>query len=261
MRITKEYIKQGQYKTTGYLQARIELHTLFSSYSFHSWVRSKLPITRPARVLQVACGTGQFMAENYYKFPVGSTFVLTDVSEAMIRRCEERLTFMRSAEFQVCDFETLPFPPESFDIVLAHHCIYHADHEKSLPELKRVLKADGFVSVTTNSESHMLNVFELGIRLSPQFPRDRHIDTFVEEKADKILAKHFQTVQKYVSTDVLKVTDASFVTGFIRSEIEARRTGVDEDFYEKYTREVDEVIREKCFYEIPKRSPLYVCGK
>ncbi len=261
MRITKEYIKQGQYKTTAYLQTRIDLHTLFSNYSFHSWIYSKLPITRPARVLQVACGTGQFMAENYYKFPVGSTFVLTDVSEAMVRRCEERLAFMRNVTFQVCDFETLPFPDESFDIVLAHHCIYHADHEKSLPELKRVSKVGGFVSVTTNSASHMLNVFELGIRLSPQFPKDRHIDTFVSEKADKILAKHFPKIQKSVSRDVLKVTDASYVTGFIRSEIEARQTGVGEDFYEQYTRNVDEVIREKCFYEIPKISPLYVCSK
>ena len=261
MQITKEYIKEGQYKTTNYLQTRIDLHTLFSSYSFHSWVCSKLPITRPVRVLQAASGTGQFFAENYYKFPVGSSFVLGDISDAMIRRCQERLAFMDQAEFRVFDMEDLPFPDDSFDVVLAHHCIYHTNPEKTLSQLKRVVKKDGFVSITTNSSRHMLNVFELGMSLSPDVPRDRHIDAFVEEKADEILPRHFTSIQKSVSNDVLKVTRPEFVTGFMRSEIEARDPGVGEDFYERYNAEVEAVIRQKCFYEIPKISPLYVCRK
>lgn len=261
MEITKEYIKEGQYKTTDYLAFRIELHTLFSNYSFHSWVYSKLPVTRPVRVLQAATGTGQFFAENYYKFPVGSSFVLGDISQAMIDRSKERLKFMENTEFRLCDMESLPFDDDSFDVVLAHHCIYHTNPLKTVPELKRVVKRDGFVSITTNSQKHMLNVFELGMKIDPNFPRDRHIDPFVSERADEILPKYFSQIEKSVSNDVLKVTRPEYVTGFIRSEIEARQPNVRPDFYDLYNAEVEAVIREKHFYEIPKISPLFVCRK
>ena len=107
----------------------------------------------------------------------------------------------------------------------------------------------------------MLNVFELGMKIDPNFPRDRHIDPFVSERADEILPKYFSQIDKSVSNDVLKVTRPEYVTGFIRSEIEARKPNVRPDFYDLYNAEVEAVIREKHFYEIPKISPLFVCRK
>ena len=259
MEITKEYIKNQQYKKTDYLQSRINLHNCFSNYSFHRWVYSKLPITKPVKVLQVGCGIGQFWAENYYKFPKASEIILTDISQAMIKECEQRLSFMENTEYLVRDADKLPYPDNSFDIVMAHHIIYHTDITKSMSEISRLIKKDGFASITTNSEKHMLNVFEVGQKLSPNFPKDRHIDTFVEEKADNILASYFKDIKKFVSIDTLKVTDASFVTDFIRSEVEARQTGLGEDFYQEYNLEVNNIIKKNVFYEIPKRSPLYIC--
>ena len=49
-----------------------------------------------------------------------------------------------------------------------------------------------FVVSLTNSEKHMLNVYEIGRSLDKNFPTDRIIDTFTEEIADKMLPKHFK---------------------------------------------------------------------
>ena len=62
--------------------------------------------------------------------------------------------------------------------------------EKAFREIKRVLKQDGYATITTNSARHMRVVYDIGKRLDPNFPTDRIIDSFTEEIADEILPKN-----------------------------------------------------------------------
>jgi ubiquinone/menaquinone biosynthesis C-methylase UbiE len=107
-------------------------------------------------------------------------------------------------EFRVADIENLDFDDNSFDIVMAHHVIYHASNkDKALKELKRVVKNDGMVTVTTNSDSHMLNVYAIGRELDDNFPTDRIIDSFAEEIADTMLGDYFSSVNNPVCWKVI----------------------------------------------------------
>ena len=82
---------------------------------------------------------------------------------------------------------------------MCHNVIYHAqDKNNALNNLQKCLKdhSNSFCSITTNSEKHMLNVYEIGRNLDKNFPTDRIIDSFTEEVADKMLPKHFKFEKK-----------------------------------------------------------------
>lgn len=259
--LTKEYLKNLQYGTTKNLEARIKIHQLFSTNpeSFHAWIGKLLPIDGPIDILEVGCGTGVFWKENLHRLPEGSTLTLTDLTEAMIEKTKTNFSapFVR---IELADVESLPYADDSFDMVNAHHVMYHTqDKSKAFAQIKRVLRPEGRVTVTTNSERHMRNVYDIGKQLDPSFPTDRIIDSFTEEIADAFLPEHFSGVEKHVQEDLLKVDDVVFLMDYVASGVTPRGTEVTEDFYERYAAIVKKEIDEKGYFGIPKRSPLYIC--
>lgn len=259
--ITKEYLKELQYGTTKNLEARIKIHQLFSTnpQSIHAWAGELMPIDGPVDVLEVGCGTGAFWKENLSRLPEGSTLTLTDLTEAMIEKTKSNVEgpFIR---YEVAEIESLHYDDDSFDIVNAHHVIYHTnDKAKAFAEIKRVLRPSGYLTITTNSERHMRNVYDIGRQLDPNFPTDRIIDTFTEEIADDILEKHFSRIEKHVQEDTLKVDDVKFLMDYVASGVTPRGMEVADNFYERYAAIAKKEIDDKGFFGIPKRSPLYIC--
>ncbi len=259
--ITKEYLKNLQYGTTENLDARIKIHQLFSTNpeSFHAWIGRHLTLTKPVDVLEVGCGTGIFWRENLHRLPEGSTLTLTDFSQAMVDKTRANLGDTR-AKVEIADVEHLADGDESFDVVNAHHVIYHAeDKPRAFSEIKRVLRPDGFATFTTNSQVHMFNVYEIGRRLDANFPTDRIIDSFTEEIADEMLPEFFGDVEKYVQEDMLEVTDIQFMLNYVASGVKPRDMSVGDDFFERYAALVQAEMDEKGYFGIPKRSPLFIC--
>jgi len=259
--ITKEYLKNLQYGTTANLDARIKIHQLFSSdpESFHAWIGSHLTLTKPVDVLELGCGTGIFWKENLHRLPEGSTLTLTDFSPAMVEKTRTNLGDA-AAKVEIADVEHLAYNDDSFDVVNAHHLIYHAeDKTRAFSEIKRVLRPNGFATVTTNSQLHMFNVYEIGRRLDPNFPTDRIIDSFTEEIADEMLPGFFGNIEKHVQEDVLKVTDIQFLLDYVASGVKPRDMSVGDNFFERYAAIVSKEMEDQGHFAIPKRSPVYIC--
>ncbi len=259
LEINKQYLKGNQYASSANLDARIAIHKFGSGESFHAWIWNQLDITSPVSILEVGCGSGAFWKENLTKLPEGSSLVLTDFSEGMVEKIRESIKG-NNIEFSVADIENLDFDDNSFDIVMAHHVIYHASNkDKALKELKRVVKNDGMVTVTTNSDSHMLNVYTIGRELDDNFPTDRIIDSFSEEIADTMLGDYFSSVNKIANDDLLKVTDLDVMINYVKSGVEPRNIKVSPDFYSRYSDIVRKDIERKGYFGIQKRSSLYIC--
>ena len=259
--ITKEYLRNLQYGTTANLDARIKIHQLFSTNpeSFHAWIGRHLAFTGPVDVLEVGCGTGIFWTANLARLPEGSTLTLTDFSEAMVEKTRAKFSG-RAVKVEVADVEDLPYDDDSFGIVNAHHIIYHTDDKaRAFSEIKRVLRPDGFVTVTTNSERHMRIVYDIGRQLDPNFPTDRIIDNFTEEVADEMLPKYFSSIEKHVQEDLLKVDDLRALIDYVASGVTPRGMKVADGFYERYAAIAKKDMDEKGYFGIPKRSPLYIC--
>ena len=59
-------------------------------------------------------------------------------------RGAEKLADVRGAKFECADIQNLPYPDESFDVVIANMMLYHVpDIARGLSEVRRVLRRDG----------------------------------------------------------------------------------------------------------------------
>lgn len=103
------------------------------------------------RVLDIACGTG---IPSLLVAPIilpGGTVTGVDLAPGMVelskKKAEQR--GIKNAEFREADGESLPFPDDSFDVVLCNHGLEHmTDKQKAISEMRRVLKKGGVLGLT-----------------------------------------------------------------------------------------------------------------
>ena len=103
------------------------------------------------KVLDVACGSGYgtyFMARNGAQLVTG-----IDISEEVINYCQKCYR-NKNLAFEVMDATDLKFPDNSFDVIVSFETIEHlSDHDLFLTELKRVLKPQGVVIISTPNKA------------------------------------------------------------------------------------------------------------
>ncbi|MFI9388294.1 class I SAM-dependent methyltransferase [Kutzneria sp. NPDC052558] len=215
-----------QYRTTGRLSARIELHRYGTNPTpWHDWVRGRLPSGR--RVLEVGAGTGAL-------WPSKPDFqvVPTDLSAAMC-------TTLRGKGFATarCSADALPFATGSFDGAVACHMLYHVgDPARGIAELRRVLRPGGWLVATTNGAGHMAELWEIAVRVGLPMSFPEAVDlSFRAENAIELLSAEFDDVTMIRYEDELRVPAAEPVVAYLAScvdrdltedELSALRAGV-----------------------------------
>ena len=108
-------------------------------------VREIADDSRPVKVLDVACGTGDFTIEIAQKVAAGSEVIGVDISEGMMEIGKEKIHKAGvSAELHVADCEALPYDANTFDRISVGFGVRNFEHlELGLSEMFRVLKPDG----------------------------------------------------------------------------------------------------------------------
>ena len=97
------------------------------------------------RVLECACGTGLITAAVAGKC---RELVATDYSEGMLKQTRKKCGSFSNVEIRSADILNLPFPDESFDVVIAANVIHLLDDPyKALSELDRVCRPGGKLNV------------------------------------------------------------------------------------------------------------------
>jgi len=95
------------------------------------------------KVLEVGCGTGRFSEEI---MGYGGQLTVLDIGPKLVEKVVGRL----GCEGKVGDACNLPFPDDSFDIVVSSECIEHTlDPEKAIAEMCRVCRTGGTICLTT----------------------------------------------------------------------------------------------------------------
>lgn len=99
----------------------------------------------PVKVLDVACGTGDFTIEIAKKISAGSEVIGVDISEGMMEIGKEKMLKAGvTAEMTVADCEALPYDQNTFDRIAVGFGVRNFEHlDLGLREMCRVLKPDG----------------------------------------------------------------------------------------------------------------------
>lgn len=116
-----------------------------------------------SRVLDVGCGSGEFLA---LLDRAGAVTAGIDPAPAMVELARARVPV---ADLRLGYAESLPWPPKTFDVTTAVNALQFADDtHAALVELKRVTVPGGFLAIANwaEGERNDLNVIETAVAAS-----------------------------------------------------------------------------------------------
>ncbi len=281
-----------QYKNSGNISARIDLHKnysinkkgwfpwLFDEIGFKDYIEShKADVKKkPGKhniitVLEIGCGNGALWRENLKKIPEDLHIVLSDVSLGMINDAENSLKkaagksaklnslLENNFEFMEFDSNIIPFEDESVDIVIANHMLFYFDKpDKVLSEVKRVLKKGGFLFASTYGSRHMKEITDLVKEFDDRIAlaaKDLYL-IFGLDNGEKILKKYFTNIEKNLYDDYLYVDKAEPLLEYIMSCHGNQRRYIPDKykefkaFVEKKTKKGFKITKESGFFKARK---------
>ncbi len=104
----------------------------------------RIAARRPARVLEIAAGTGALTRSLAARLPGDARIVATDLNQPMLDRNRMRLSEDPRLSWQPADGQALPFEDGSFDLVAAQFgAMFFADKRQGFAEARRVLRDGG----------------------------------------------------------------------------------------------------------------------
>lgn len=254
------FLKNEQYKNSVNLDARIELHRLFSSnpYGWMRWIFDRLLILpADAKILELGSGTGLLWKENSARIPSAWDITLSDFSAGMLDSAWRNLIVIgRAFQFKEIDAQQIPFPDETFDAVVANHMLYHvSDRPKALTEIKRVLKTGGRFFATTVGENHMKEKAAWIRKVDSSKQPVSFSVAFTLENGLAQLKSFFPNTSVSRYEDNLHVTALAPLTAYLRSGLSASE--LSEDEFTKLQNELENELKEKGKIFITKDSGLF----
>lgn len=255
------------------LKAKHDGTKMVSGRSLETWALGLVPVKAVAKILDAGCGWGRFT------WPLIETFALTstnvtgiDTSLGMLETAaEEGQRRRRRPAFASADIQALPFPPGYFDAAMANHVLYHLpDIHKGVGELARVLKEDGWLLATTNSDDVQVPVLEFHYaaldELSIGHNSGGH-SSFSMENGGEILGAGFSNVDRHFFDDETRYTSADQFLASYKTIGRYRNLLAREDINPEKKRQLQVLVRQRAEEVISRtgelRSPVrmgaFVC--
>ncbi len=161
-------------------------------------------------VLDLGCGFG-FMAEKMVEMTAPGVRITG--MDACKENEEAFLSVFqragREAEFLLYEIsDSLPFDPESFDLVISSYSIYF--FPGIIPDVARVLRKEGLFLVITHSRSSFTGLYEaMGIsRKDSEIPR--LLRAFSAENGEEKLSRSFRDIERIDFPNTLSFTERDF---------------------------------------------------
>lgn len=259
-----------QYKDASNLDARIALHTRFSTAktNWYRWLFDHFRLPHDARVLELGCGPAKLWRENLDRIPDWN-ITLTDASPGMLEEAKAYLEDApRAFSYEVVDVQEIPFADASFDAVIAIHMLYHVpDQPRALREIRRVLRPGGRFYASTNGRAHMKEVGDLAAHFAEGVMLERirsahTLNSFRLEDGLEMLSGYFTDVTLHRRESSLKVTEAEPLLAFILSataaaELRERPSAAQSERLEGFKATLRERIKAEGAVHVTQASGLF----
>jgi SAM-dependent methyltransferase len=217
------YLLTDQYKDASKLDARVQLHLLYSTnqYGWQQWCFDQYALPAEATVLELGCGPAHLWKTNRDRIPAGWVITLSDFSAGMLEQAKQNLgERAASFRFEIVDAQAIPFEANTFDAVIANHMLYHVpDRSQALAEMRRVLKPGGQVYLATNGLNHLRGLGQLEQRFDPaiDFGWGSASKSFSLDEGGAEVTPFFADVHVVRYEDELNVTAAEPLVDYILS--------------------------------------------
>jgi SAM-dependent methyltransferase len=218
----QEYLREVQYRTPDKLTARANLHAKYgtAATAWFPWLVAQITWPSNGNVLDVGCGPGWMWEQASRDLPAGLRLTLSDLSPAMVRSAAQRargLSRFASVEAREGDAQELPFPDETFDVVVANHMLYHVPEPSlAVAQIARVLRAHGCLLAATNGAGNLRELRELSAGVFGDAVADVTM-TFNADSGGEILRASFGDVEWRNFADTLECTDAEDIVAYLTS--------------------------------------------
>jgi len=260
----QHYLKTEQYRDATNLNARVELHRRFSAnpYGWFPWIFDTLEtLPSSAYVLELGCGPAHMWKECVDRIPGGWSITLSDLSDGMVDAAWRNLVVTgRAFKYEQIDAQSIPYPDESFDIVIANHMLYHVpDRPKAFAEIRRVLRTGGHMIATTVGDGHLAEINKWLKRVSPDTDFFPFANPFTLNNGLEQLKSFFSQVEIKRIDDNLCVTEIEPLIAYIHST--AKATEISESALAEVRWELENILSEKGNIFITKDSGLFMAVK
>lgn len=128
-----------------------------SNSPWHLMAKQHLGNLSGLKVLEIGCGRGGF---SKYLLESGAELVAADFSDSAVAIAKRLLQNAPHCEAIVADIQDIPFPDNTFDVVVSLETLEHVpDPDKGLAELVRVTKGGGKLIIATPNYFGLLGLY------------------------------------------------------------------------------------------------------
>jgi SAM-dependent methyltransferase len=266
------YLREVQYKVPSNLEARAALHQRFSRHreGLHRWIFDHLLQRAEGLILELGAGPGYLWTRNRDRIPPSWSVFLSDISQGMVSAARRELTKVATnIHYAIIDAQSIPFPSDCLDVIIANHMIYHIPEiPKAIGEMQRILRPGGMLFASTNADDHMHEVYDLVHAIAPSIifgSRDLNVMRGIPFSLDngrEMLGDRFDPVFQFKLDDELIISEARPLIDYILSfpgnaqEIFGTVNGEAE-----LQASIEEVIRDQGSFNVTKSAGMFIAIK
>ncbi|WP_164491626.1 class I SAM-dependent methyltransferase [Staphylospora marina] len=275
----------AQYKGPNRLETRIRFHRDCSRapHPFPEWILDQIPLEGHEHILDAGCGTGVFLLPLAERLK-GKSGKITglDLSSGILKELKERAQGYDNVSLVQGDLqEKLPFPDETFDLVMAHFVLYHLEHiPHAIRELKRVLKPGGTLLLSTGSHKNLFELEQIHteckqiLGFPPEAVQNRNdYIRFSVENGASFIRPHFSWFELRTLCDQIVVRSSEALMEYYASGMMERgyeegtelRTQIPdsliEELYHAVRKKVDRIIEREGEFRMQKQTGCFIAVK
>jgi SAM-dependent methyltransferase len=236
------------------------------STPWRHWLFDRISGSDPKKILELGSGSGGLWADNLGRLGMRWEIVVSDISESELTKSRDRIGSRRGFSFERIDAHQIPYPDDSFDVVIADHLLQRvADPESMLREMRRVLRRGGKLLVSAIGKRNLLEMEGLVFSTYPCSDLERAFasadKTFSLDTGVEFLRPFFHDIRLELYSDSLVVTDGSTLVDSIYAlnRLAGERTVIRESDRDLLRGTIDGILAQRGCVRIHRDTGLFTC--